>query len=89
VRAPEPPVRQAVLDAGPLPTERNYAEATLNDLVTGGDRAGLENARAELVRRIFAHSDDFEATGALSHVNKALAELGWEAPYSWKHRRKP
>jgi hypothetical protein len=42
-----------------------------------------------LVRRIFAHSDDFEATGALSHVNKALAELGWEAPYSWKHRRKP
>jgi len=74
---------------GPPPPERKYAEATLDGLVTAGDRSGLENARAELVRRIFAHSDDFEATAALSRANKALAQLGWEAPYSWKHRRKP
>lgn len=49
----------------------------------------LEDARMELVRRIHQRSDDYQATAALSLVNKALAALGWEDPYNWKHRRKP
>jgi len=53
------------------------------------ERQELEKARTELVGRISARSDDFEATAALSLVNKALAELGWDNPYSWKRRRKP
>ncbi len=87
--APAPLVRQAVVVDGPAPSGPKYTEETLNDLVAAGDRSELEKARAELVRRIFARSDDFEATAALSLVNKALAELGWDDPYSWKHRRKP
>jgi hypothetical protein len=53
------------------------------------EREKLENTRAELVRRIRQRSDDFEATAALTVVNKELAGLGWVDPYSWKHRRKP
>ena len=39
--------------------------------------------------RISLRSDDFAATADLSAVNKALAGLGWDNPYSWSHRRKP
>ena len=49
----------------------------------------LKQARADLVARIFSRSDDFQATAALQLVNKALAELGWWDPFSWKHRKKP
>jgi hypothetical protein len=61
----------------------------VKEMALTGDREELEKSRAELVRRISARSDDFEATAALTLVNKALAELGWDNPYSWKHRRKP
>ena len=61
----------------------------MKDLVLTGDREELKKARADLVRRISARSDDFDATAALTLVNKALAERGWDDPYSWKHRRKP
>jgi hypothetical protein len=61
----------------------------VTNVAPAGDRQDLEEARAELVRRISARSDDFEATAALGRVNKALAELGWVDPFSWKHRRKP
>ena len=52
-------------------------------------RTALEDARTRLVQRIYLRSDDYEATAALSLVNKALAALGWEDAYNWKHRRKP
>jgi hypothetical protein len=61
----------------------------VQDLVAAGDRSGLEKARAALVGRISLRSDDFAATADLSAVNKALAGLGWDNPYSWSHRRKP
>jgi len=57
--------------------------------LAGVGRDGLERARMELVRRIFLRSDDYEATAALSLVNRALAIVGWENPYDWRHRRKP
>ncbi len=57
--------------------------------LVGAGRPALEAARTALVQRIYLHSDDYEATAALRLVNKALAALGWEDPYNWKHRRKP
>jgi len=57
--------------------------------LSGAGRDSLEQAQAELVQRIHLRSDDYEATAALSLVNKALAALGWEDPYYWKNRRKP
>ena len=57
--------------------------------LTRAGRAALEDARTRLVQRIYLRSDDYEATAALSLVNKALAALGWEDAYNWKHRRKP
>jgi len=49
----------------------------------------LVSARDELLQRVHLASDDFQATAALALVNKALAQAGWQDPYSWKHRRKP
>jgi hypothetical protein len=57
--------------------------------LVGAGRPTLEAARAALVQRIYLRSDDYEATAALRLVNQALAALGWEDPYNWKHRRKP
>jgi len=64
-------------------------EDAVGELAAGGNREGLERARAELVARIYRRSDDYDATAALSLVNRALAAIGWYDPYSWKHRRKP
>jgi hypothetical protein len=61
----------------------------VSELVAGTDKAGLEQARAELVARLSRRSDDYQATAALSLVNRALASVGWDNPYDWKHRRKP
>ena len=61
----------------------------MQKLAAGGDRRALEQAQKDLVQRIHERSDDFEATAALSLVNRALAAVGWTDPYSWKHRRKP
>jgi hypothetical protein len=71
-----------------LASEGTPGEAEALQLAAVG-RDNLERARAELVRRIYQRSDDYEATAALSLVNKALAAVGWEDPYNWKHRRKP
>lgn len=64
-------------------------EAAVKKLAQAGDRNALEGAQADLVQRIYERSDDFQATAALSLVNKALAAVGWPDPYNWKHRRKP
>jgi hypothetical protein len=68
------------------PVEDSQAIA---ELLALGDRHDLEQARAELVSRIYQRSDDYQATAALALVNKALAAVGWPDPYNWKHRRKP
>jgi hypothetical protein len=57
--------------------------------LSGMGRESLLRARAELLARLYQRSDDYEATAALSLVNRALASLGWENPYDWRHRRKP
>jgi hypothetical protein len=78
--------------SGAEPTgESGVAEQTepVRELLAVGDRQDLERARAELVRRIYQRSDDYQATAALTLVNKALATVGWPDPYNWKHRRKP
>jgi hypothetical protein len=61
----------------------------VQELAGAGDFGQLERAREVLVRRIYQRSDDYDATAALSLLNKALAAVGWQDPYSWKHRRKP
>lgn len=61
----------------------------VQQLVSRADHPSLERARADLVARLYQRPDDYEATAALRLVNRALAALGWDNPYSWKHRRKP
>ena len=83
----DPTVQQALALAGTL-EDRDDLEGAVNDLASAG-RGALEAAQAALVRRVYARSDDFAATTALNLVNRALAKVGWQHPYSWKHRRKP
>lgn len=61
----------------------------VSQLADGADQSSLSQARQYLVGRIQLRTDDYQATAALSLVNKALARVGWRDPYSWKHRRKP
>jgi len=65
------------------------ADEAVRQLASAATSDELGKARAELAERIYQRSDDYEATGALNLVNQALAAVGWQAPYSWKHRRKP
>jgi hypothetical protein len=85
---PDPIVDQAMALAAASDAGTGSHEAA-QELAATGDRAGLERAQAELVRLVHRRSDDYQATAALSLVNKALATVGWPNPYSWKHRRKP
>jgi hypothetical protein len=80
---------EAVVLAGTLDSGGEALEAAVEKLAQAGDREALERAQNDLVQRIHVRSDDFQATAALSLVNKALAAVGWTDPYSWKHRRKP
>jgi hypothetical protein len=81
-------VPEVVQRAIALARQRAGAEGHARQLA-GVGRDELERARMELVRRISLRSDDYEATAALSLVNRALAIAGWENPYDWRHRRKP
>ncbi len=87
--ARDPVVEEAVVLASTLTSGPEALDAAVQKLAAGGDRRGLEQAQKDLVQRIQERSDDFEATAALSLVNRALAAVGWSDPYSWKHRRKP
>lgn len=81
----DPTAEQAIA----LAADAQSPAAAVQQLAAARDRAALERAQSELVRRVHERSDDFQATAALSLVNKALAAVGWVDPYSWKHRRKP
>lgn len=86
-------VRLAItLSSGNGSPGNQHAQPNTGDAVgelAHAGREALQEARGKLVQRIYLRSDDYEATAALSLVNKALASLGWEDPYIWKHRRKP
>jgi hypothetical protein len=85
----DPLAEEAVALAGTLSAGGDALAAAVQTLAQAGDRPALERAQRDLVQRIHERSDDFQATAALTLVNKALAAVGWTDPYSWKHRRKP
>ena len=87
--APMSPGEHAIALAAATEAGTRTSGEAVQELASGGDRAALHEAREELVARIYHRSDDYAATAALTLVNKALAEVGWVDPYSWKHRRKP
>jgi hypothetical protein len=87
--AEEAVVLASTLSPGRTQDGGDELDAAVQKLAEAGDRTALERAQADLVQRIRERSDDFQATAALSLVNKALAAVGWTDPYSWKHRRKP
>jgi hypothetical protein len=61
--------------------------------LAGDDRAALEEARDRCAERLHRRSDDWEATAALSLLNRALVAYGWSDADDWKvrwsQRRKP
>lgn len=75
--------------------ELSSGEASEAELVAmaGDDRAALEHARDRLATRLHGHAGDWDATAALSLLNRALARYGWTERYDWKVRytnhRKP
>ena len=85
---PAPLAEEALRLAASLSPDEDR-QAAVGKLAAAGDRPELERAQQELVRRLSARTDDFQATVALNLVNKALAKVGWPDAYSWKHRRKP
>ena len=85
----DPVAEEAVVLASTLTSGPEALEAAVQKLAAAGDREALALAQRDLVQRIQDRSDDFEATAALSLVNRALAAVGWSDPFSWKHRRKP
>jgi hypothetical protein len=82
-------VEQAIALAEAAGDGSKTQDQAVQELASAGDSSQLEGARVELLRRIYQRSDDFPATKALTLVNRALAAVGWEDPFSWKHRRKP
>jgi hypothetical protein len=87
--APDLMADHAVALAGAADAGSKTPDEVVRELAAGGDRDGLERARADLLSRIYQRSDDYGATSALTLVNKALAAVGWSDPSNWKHRRRP
>lgn len=52
----------------------------------GGDRQALERARNQVASRLRAVSDDWEATAALTLLNRALASMPRPDPLDWRVR---
>lgn len=86
--APHPLADRAVALASAAGPGDDGGDA-VSQLASSGDQGELESARQYLVWRIQQRSDDYQATAALTLVNRALARVGWHDPYAWKHRRKP
>jgi hypothetical protein len=70
-------------------------EAAVKELIeaAGHDRSALEEAQRHYAIRLHNRSDDWEATAALTLLNRALARVGWDDEFDWKKRwaqhRKP
>ena len=69
-------------------SDRAAATAELVALCQG-DRGAIEQARDRYARRLHGASEDWDATAALTVLNRALAAFGWTDHYGWKGRRKP
>ncbi len=61
--------------------------------LAGTDRAALVGARDRLAARLRGNQADFVATAALTLLNRAVADFGWDDRLDWKRRwtqhRKP
>ena len=73
-----------------LPQEEAVAEVLR---AAGGDRERIVASRDRFATALRGRTDDFEATGALTLLNRVLAEHGPHDPLDWKLRwargRKP
>lgn len=72
--SPDEIARKAVELAGGA--DRDVAAAELAALA-GHQRQPLEQAAAVFIARLHRRSDDFDATGALRLVHRALDLVGW------------
>lgn len=63
-------------------------EAAAQRLVdlAGPQRDALVAARNAFAERLHSHRDDYQATGALQILNRALSLYGWHDPYDWRGR---
>jgi hypothetical protein len=52
----------------------------------GGDRRAVEAARDEVAARLHAAVDDWDATAALTLLNRALSEMPRFDPLDWRIR---
>jgi hypothetical protein len=75
----------ALARSGRIPDD---SPADIDSLISlaGADRGALVAARDAFARRLRARSDDYEATGALQLLNRALSRYGWSDPYDWRGR---
>ncbi|MCU4186842.1 hypothetical protein K6U06_20925 [Acidiferrimicrobium sp. IK] len=68
------------------------AVARLSELVSD-NRAELGEVRNRFAARLHGHSDDYQATAALTLLNRSLATVARHEPLDWKTRwakgRKP
>ncbi len=59
----------------------------------GGDRQLLEAARDKVAARLHGRADDWDATAALTMLNRALSRMPRTDPLDWRvrwaHHRKP
>jgi hypothetical protein len=50
----------------------------------GGDRSVLEAARDRMASRVHTAVDDYDASGALTLLNRALSEIPRHDPLDWR-----
>jgi hypothetical protein len=83
-----------VAEATALATDANRDEATakLIDLADG-DRQLVEAARDQIAAHLHSRGDDWDATAALTLLNRALSRMPRSDPLDWRERwarhRKP
>lgn len=84
-------VAETLFQRAPALGRREDRAAATAELVAlcQGDRGAIEQARDRYARRLHGHSEDWDATAALTVLNRALAAFGWIDHYGWKGRRKP
>ena len=81
------------LEAAHLAHDRDPAAADKLIAIANGDREALEAARDQVAAHLHAQVDDWEATAALTLLNRALARIPRVDPLDWRERwsrhRKP
>ena len=83
-----------IQQAGALASNGNLNDA-VDQLVavTGPDRTAIESARDRVAAQLHRNVEDFQATAALTVLNRALARIPRNDPLDWRVRwskhRKP